>query len=70
MLPNRCMECGEICRQPKRFCCEDHKVRWFANQGFAIDYRGVAQVAAERGRWGSTPEQREWKRKLSLSKEF
>jgi hypothetical protein len=69
-LPNPCLECGQQCRQPKRFCSETHKELWFAGRGIVIDARGVAQIADERRYMAVTADALEWKRKLSLSRPF
>lgn len=69
-LPNPCMECGEQCRRPKRFCSEGHKEEWLARRIFRLDQQGIARIAAERQRLGITAESLEWRRKLSVSRVF
>jgi hypothetical protein len=69
-LPNRCMECGEICRRPKRFCADSCKERYLQGRGFVPNHQGIEQVCAERQRLGVTPEAREWRRNLNVSKPF
>lgn len=69
-FPNRCLECGEQCRRPKRFCSETHKELWLAGRGIVINARGEAQVENERLYVGATQEALEWKRKLSVSRPF
>ena len=68
--PNPCLECGEQCRRPKRFCCDSHKEAWLSRKIMEIDPRGVSQVARDRARLGITPESLEWRRKLSVSQPF
>lgn len=52
--PNPCMECGEQCRQPKRFCSDSHKDLWLSGPGMTINHRGAAQVREARQRLGIT----------------
>ncbi len=72
--PNRCMECGENCRRPKRFCrkhCEvlnEKPMRQFFTDD--VYQRGADQVRAERLKRGITPEALEFRRKLSLQRPF
>lgn len=68
--PNLCMECGEQCRRPKRFCDDACKDNYLRGREFVIDHRGTGQVAAERKRRGVTPEALENRRKLSVGRQF
>ena len=68
--PNSCLECGEHCRRPKRFCSDGHKELWLKGRGIVLDHRGVAQVADERRYQAVTDEAREWRQKLALSRPF
>jgi len=68
--PNLCMECGEVCRRPKRFCSDSHKELWLAGRGIVIDSRGLEQVEQMRRNIGTTPESREWRRKLGIQLDF
>ena len=68
MLPNLCMECGEQCRRPKKFCDDTH--RQFFGRETRIDARGAGIVAAARQRRGITPESLEWRRKLNVTQPF
>jgi hypothetical protein len=68
--PNRCMECGESCRLPKRFCSDSCHKLWLSGPELIHYPRGVEQVAAERKRLGITLEALEFKRKLSLERAF
>lgn len=64
---NRCMECGEPCKLPKRFCSEEHKIFWLKNS------RGIMPPEHFDPRPPMprlSPEALEWKRKLSLSRPF
>lgn len=69
-VPNLCMECGDQCRRPKRFCSDSHKELWQSGRGMVINHHGAAQVAAQRQQLGITPEALENRRKLSVSREF
>jgi hypothetical protein len=69
-LPNPCLECGEQCRRPKRFCSESHKEEWLVRRIFKLDAEQIARVEAQRKRLGITPESLEWKRKLHVSQPF
>ena len=66
--PNHCMECGEICRRPKRFCTDSCKERYLEGRGFVPNHRGIEQVAAERRLRGITPEALENRRKLNVGR--
>ena len=68
--PNLCMECGEQCRHPKRFCDDTCKDNYLRGRGLIIDPRGASQVAAQRQQRGVTPEARENRRKLSVGRPF
>lgn len=68
--PNLCMECGEQCRRPKRFCDDSCKDAYLRGRGFVINHRGAEQVAAQRQIQGITPLALENRRKLSVSREF
>ena len=68
--PNRCLECGEVCRRPKRFCAESCRERYLEGRGFVPNHRGIEQVAAERRRRGVTPEALENRRKLHVQQPF
>ena len=68
--PNPCMECGDRCRRPKRFCSDSHHELWITGRGLVIDQRGAEQVAAQRKQRGITPESLDWRRKLNVSKPF
>ena len=70
MPPNLCMECGEVCRRPKRFCSDAHKELWLAGRGIVIDARGAAQVADERRYRAVTKEAIEWRNKLNVQRAF
>ena len=69
-LPNLCIECGETCRRPKRFCSDAHKELWLSGPGFKINHAGAAQVREQRQRLGITPEALEWRRKRNVSNPF
>lgn len=69
-LPNPCLECGEHCRRPKRFCSEQHKEQWLVRRIFKLDAEQAARVEAQRKRLGITPEALEWRRKLSVQRAF
>ena len=69
-LPNRCMECGEICRRPKRFCADSCKERYLQGRGFVPSPQGIEQVRTERQRLGTTAESLEWRRKLGIQLDF
>jgi hypothetical protein len=68
--PNPCLECGEHCKRPKRFCCDAHKEQWLAGRGVTYDQRGIAQVTDERRFRVIAPEALDWRRKLSVSRPF
>jgi hypothetical protein len=68
--PNPCMECGEHCRRPKRFCSDSCKELWLGGRGITLDARGAAQVTDERRFRGITSEALEWRRKLGVSNAF
>ena len=61
--PNQCLECGEIIRRPKRFCNDEHKEIWLVGAKKFTP----AEIEAARQTWTAD---REWKRKLSLSRPF
>lgn len=69
-VPNPCMECGEHCKRPKRFCSDSHKELWLKGRGIVLDARGVAQIADERRFRGNTADAREFRRKLHLQQPF
>lgn len=69
-VPNLCMECGDQCRRPKRFCSDSHRELFMKGPGMVINHHGAAQVAAQRQRQGITPEALDWRRKLSLQNVF
>ena len=69
-LPNQCLECGEQCKRPKRFCSDSHKEAWLASKVFALNHRGIAQVKAQREQLGITPEALDFRRKLSVTRPF
>jgi hypothetical protein len=69
-LPNLCMECGESCRRPKRFCSDAHEKLFLSGPGFVIDPRGKAQVEADRKRLGITATALEWRRKRNVQLAF
>lgn len=66
--PNLCMDCGETCRRPKRFC--NDSCRNAFGRGTTINPVGLAQVDERRRRLGITPEAIEWRRNLSVSRTF
>ena len=68
--PNRCMECGETCRRPKRFCNESCKERYLEGRGFVPNHRGIDQVREDRQRFGITPDALVWKRKINVQQSF
>jgi hypothetical protein len=68
--PNRCMECGETCRRPKRFCADSCKERYLAGRGFVPNYRGIEQVRVHRQALGITLDALEWRRKLNVQQSF
>lgn len=68
--PNRCLECGEVCRRPKRFCSDSHKELWLAGRRLVLDYRGIGQVEEARKSLGITPQALEWKRRWHVSRPF
>lgn len=61
--PNLCMECGEVCRKPKRFCSDDHKELWLR------EHKKITPEELARARRNITPAI-EWRQKLSLSRPF
>ena len=68
--PNRCMECGEICRRPKRFCADSCKERYLEGRGFVPNHRGIEQIREQRQMRGVTPEALENRRKLHVQQPF
>jgi hypothetical protein len=66
--PNLCMDCGETCRRPKRFC--NDSCRNAFGRGTTINLMGLAQVDEQRRRLGITLEAIEWRRNLSVSRAF
>lgn len=68
--PNPCLECGERCRRPKRFCSDAHRELWFKGIGLVIDQRGTRQISEARLRAGITSEALEWRRKLNVARPF
>jgi hypothetical protein len=68
--PNRCIECGEVCRRPKRFCSDSHKEIWASGRHGSINPIGAEQVAVSRRLLGITAESLEWRRKLNVQRAF
>lgn len=64
--PNLCMECGEVCRRPKRLCSDHCKTLFLAGRGIVINHQGAEQVAAQRQARGVTTDALEFKRKRSI----
>lgn len=69
-VPNLCMECGDQCRRPKRFCSDSHRELWHSGRGMVINHQGAAQIAAQRQARGITADALEFKRKRSIQNVF